>query len=263
MAMTPERAQDASTFLFDAWSRGEVIDALPAPVRPGTREEGYAIQALLEARSAKPLYGWKIAATGKEGQRHINVDGPLAGRLLAERVIPDGGTVPSSPNRMRVAEIEFAFRMGRDLAPRDAPFTVDEVLDAADALHAAIEIPDSRYEDFTTVGAPQLIADDACAHYFVCAEATGADWRALDLVAHRVLGRVEGRYEREGSGAAVLGDPRVALAWLANEVRALGITLARGQTVTTGTCFKPLELEPGDVVVADLGVIGRASVRFE
>jgi len=78
----------------------------------------------------------------------------------------------------------------------------------------------------------------------------------------RVLGRVEGRYEREGSGAAVLGDPRVALAWLANELRALGITLSRGQTVTTGTCFKPLELEPGDVVVADLGVIGRASVRF-
>jgi len=60
----------------------------------------------------------------------------------------------------------------------------------------------------------------------------------------------------------VLGDPRVALAWLANELRALGITLSRGQTVTTGTCFKPLELEPGDVVVADLGVIGRASVRF-
>ena len=263
MAMTPERAQDASDFLYDAWMGGEVIDALPAPVRPGTREEGYAIQALLEARSAKPLYGWKIAATGKEGQRHINVDGPLAGRLLAERVIPDGGTVPSSPNRMRVAEIEFAFRMGRDLAPRDTPFTVDEVLDAVDTLHAAIEIPDSRYEDFTAVGAPQLIADDACAHYFLCAESTGADWRALDLVAHRAVGRVANRYEREGSGAAVLGDPRVALAWLANELRALRIPLLRGQTVTTGTCFKPLELEPGDVVTADLGVLGRATVRFE
>jgi 2-keto-4-pentenoate hydratase len=262
MAMTPERVQDAADLLYDAWTRGEVVDALPGPVRPDTREEGDAIQARHEARSAKPLYGWKIAATGKAGQQHINVDGPLAGRLLAERVVESGGSVPASPNRMRVAEIEFAFRMGRDLAPREAPFAVDEVLDAVATLHAAIEIPDSRYEDFTTVGAPQLIADDACAHYFVCAEATGADWRALDLRAHRALGRVEGRYEREGSGAAVLGDPRVALAWLANELRALGITLRRGQTVTTGTCFKPLELEPGDVVVADLGVIGRASVRF-
>ena len=263
MAMTPERAQDASTFLFDAWSRGEVIDALPAPVRPATREEGYAIQALLEARSAMPLYGWKIAATGKEGQKHINVDGPLAGRLLAERIVPDGGTVPSSPNRMRVAEVEFAFRMGRDLAPREAPFDVGEVLDAVATLHAAIEIPDSRYEDFTVVGAPQLIADDACAHYFVCAASTGADWRSIDLVAHRAVGRVANRYEREGSGAAVLGDPRIALTWLANELRTLGIPLRRGQTVTTGTCFKPLELEAGDVVTADLGILGRATVRFE
>ena len=262
MAMTPERAQDASDFLYDAWMGGEVIDALPAPVRPGTREEGYAIQALLEARSAKPLYGWKIAATGKEGQRHINVDGPLAGRLLAERVIPDGGTVPSSPNRMRVAEIEFAFRMGRDLAPRDTPFTVDEVLDAVDTLHAAIEIPDSRYEDFTAVGAPQLIADDACAHYFLCAESTGADWRALDLVAHHVVGRVENRYEREGSGAAVLGDPRVALAWLANELSGLGVTLRAGEVVTTGTCIVPPPIAPGDHVRADFGTLGAVDLRL-
>jgi 2-keto-4-pentenoate hydratase len=231
-------------------------------VRPATREEGYAIQALLELRSARPLYGWKIAATGKAGQAHINVDGPLAGRLLAERVVADGGSVPASPNRMRVAEVEFAFRMGRDLAPRETAYTVDEVLDAVATLHAAIEIPDSRYEDFTTVGAPQLIADDACAHYFIAAEPTGVDWRALDLVAHRAIGRVEGRYEREGSGEAVLGDPRVALAWLANELRALGIPLRRGQTVTTGTCVKPLELESGDVVVADLGILGRARVSF-
>ena len=260
--MAPDRLRDASDLLRDAWRRGAVIEALPEAVRPRTREEGYAIQALLERDSAQPLYGWKIAATGREGQKHINVDGPLAGRLLAERIVPDGGRVPAEPNRMRVAEVEFAFRMGRDLAPRAQPYTADEVVDAAASVHAAIEIPDSRYADFTAVGAPQLIADDACAHYFVCAEATGADWRALDLVAHRAVGRIEGRYEREGSGANVLGDPRIALAWLANELRALGITLRRGQVVTTGTCFKPLELEAGDVVVADLGVLGRASARF-
>ena len=257
-----DAAREASDLLYDAWRRGDVIAALPEPIRPRTREDGYAIQGALERRSAKPLYGWKIAATGKEGQKHINVDGPLAGRLLAERIVPDGGTVPASPNRMRVAEVEFAFRMAHDLPPRATPYTVDEVLAAVATLHAAIEIPDSRYEDFTTVGAPQLIADNACAHYFTAAASTGADWRALDLRAHRVIGRVEGRYEREGSGAAVLGDPRVALAWLANELRGLGIPLRRGQTVTTGTCFKPLELEPGDVVTADLGVLGRASVRF-
>ena len=260
--MNGDSIRAAADLLHATWMRGDVLPALPDELRPRTRAEGYAIQARLARHSTRPLYGWKIAATGREGQKHINVDGPMAGRLFAERIVPDGGSVPSAPNRMRVAEIEFAFRMRRDVPPRMEPYTVDEVLDAVASVHAAIEIPDSRYEDFTAVGAPQLIADDACANYFVCAEATGADWRALDLVAHGAVGRIEGRYEREGSGANVLGDPRVALAWLVNELRGLGIALRRGETVTTGTCFKPLELEPGDTVVADLGVLGRAHVRF-
>ena len=68
---------------------------------------------------------------------------------------------------MRVAEAEFAFRMGVDLPPRPQPYSVDEVLAAVATLHPAIEVPDSRFDDFTIVGAPQLIADNACAHLFV------------------------------------------------------------------------------------------------
>ena len=118
-------------------------------MRPATRADGYAVQATLEARSAAPLYGWKIAATSKAGQAHIAVDGPLAGRLLRERVVENGGTLPFGANHMRVAEAEFAFRMERDLAPRATAYTVAEVLAAVDSLHPAIEIPDSRFNDFT------------------------------------------------------------------------------------------------------------------
>ena len=53
------------------------------------------------------------------------------------------------------------------LPPRAAPYTIEEVLAAVETLHPAIEVPDSRYEDFAKVGAAQLIADNACAHYFV------------------------------------------------------------------------------------------------
>jgi len=258
--MNPEQLQDASQRLRAAWRHGEVIAALPEASRPQTREEGYAIQALLERHSSAPLYGWKIAATSTAGQAHIAVDGPLAGRLLAERVVADGATVPAGVNRMAVAEIEFAFRMASDLVPRDARYSVDEVLDAVASVHAAIEIPDSRYEDFTRVGAPQLIADNACAHYFVCADAATQDWRHVDFAAYRAVGRIDGRAAREGRGDAVLGDPRVALAWLANELSALGMTLRRGQTVTTGTCVTPMPIRPGDRVTADFGSLGVASV---
>jgi 2-keto-4-pentenoate hydratase len=260
--MNDASLQAASDLLYEHWMRGAVISALPVDARPATREEGYAIQARLDERSRAPVYGWKIAATSAAGQAHIGVDGPMAGRILAERVVPSAGVIPAGPKHMAVAEIEFAFRMGRDLDPRPEEFSVEEVLAAVETLHVAIEIPDSRYEDFARAGAPQLIADNACAHYFVAAEASMADWRSIDLVKHRVIGRVEGRMEREGSGASVLGDPRIALTWLANELSRLGITLRKGQTVTTGTCIPPLAISAGDLVTADFGLLGTATVRI-
>ena len=69
--------------------------------------------------------------------------------------------------------------------------------------------------------------------------------------------------EYVGHGKNVLGDPRVALAWLANELRSLGITLRAGEVVTTGTCHPPLPIASGDRIVADFGVLGKVSVGFE
>ncbi|HET9830251.1 MAG TPA: hypothetical protein VFP91_01020, partial [Vicinamibacterales bacterium] len=244
------------------WQLGECIAALPDDCRPRTREDGYAIQARLEQRSTRPLVGWKIAATSKAGQAHIAVDGPLAGRLLAERVFESGSRLPFGCNRMRVAEAEFAFRMDADMAPRAMPFTVDEVLANVATLHPAIEIPDSRYADFTVVGAAQLIADNACAHDFVLGAPASSAWRSIDLASHHVVGSVAGQLEREGIGANVLGDPRVALTWLLNELSHIGVTLRAGQVVTTGTCLVPLPIAPGDRVTCDFGVLGSVGVSF-
>ena len=259
--MRPDEAQAASDLLFGHWRAGTVLDTLPDALRPRTRAQGYAVQARLEARSASSLFGWKIAATGAAGQAHINVDGPLAGRLLAEMVSEYCATLPFGANRMRVAEAEFAFRMARDLPPRPEPYGVDEAMAAVASLHPAIEVPDSRFADFTRVGAAQLIADNACAHHFVLGPATEADWRGMDLAAQPVRGFVDGAAS-EGRGANALGDPRLAFAWLANELSGLGVTLAAGQVVTTGTCVVPMPVAPGVEVVADLGILGATRTRF-
>ncbi len=255
-------AQQAADLLWAHWSGGTRLDHIPDDMRPATRAEGYAIQARVETRSAAPLYGWKIAATSKAGQAHIAVDGPMAGRLLRERVFEDGATLPFGANHMRVAEAEFAFRMEQDLPPRDAAYSVVEVLGAVGSLHPAIEVPDSRFNDYTAVGAPQLIADNACAHYFVLGAPAPVEWRGIDLAAHPVSGAVAGGIRREGIGANVLGDPRVALTWLANELSGLGLTLMAGQVVTTGTCLVPLEIRPGDRVAMDFGPLGRVEARL-
>ncbi len=236
--------------------------ALPADTRPASRQDGYAIQATLEARSAKPLFGWKIAATSRAGQSHIGVDGPLAGRLLAERAFGHGARLEFGRNHMGVAEPEFAFRLGQDLPARREPYDVDDLLAAIDALHPALEIPDSRFEDFATVGAPQLIADNACAHEFVLGPEAPDIWRNLDLATHKVTGSVVGSVTREGTGANVLDGPLIALTWIVNELSSLNISLRAGQVITTGTCLEPLPVRAGTEVIANFGVLGTVSLTF-
>jgi 2-keto-4-pentenoate hydratase len=260
--VTEEQQQAASDTLWDLWQGGRRIAALGEAHRPRTREDGYAIQARLERRSAFPLFGWKIAATSKAGQAHIAVDGPMAGRLLAERVVTSGSRLRFGGNHMRVAEAEFAFRMAADLPPRATPYTADEVLRSVADLQPSIEIPDSRYLDFTAVGAAQLIADNACAHHFVIGPPAPARWRSIDLAAQRVAGVVEGGVRHEGVGANVLNDPREALTWLVNELSRLNLTVKAGQVVTTGTCLAPLPIVPGDRVTCDFGELGVVEVSL-
>jgi 2-keto-4-pentenoate hydratase len=251
----------AAKTLSDHWRAGTKCDALDAPIRPKDRAEGYAIQAALADHSHRALFGWKIAATSEAGQKHINVGGPLAGRIFTEKVVADGGTASMKGNEMRVGEAEFAFRFARDLPPRPNPYSVQEVLGAVGTLHPAIEIPDSRFADFVRAGEAQLIADNACAHLFVLGDPTDADWRARDLVEERPVITLRG--ERHlGHGKNVLGDPRVALAWCVNELRALAITLREGEVITTGTCCTPLPIGAGDVFAADFGALGKVSIGF-
>jgi 2-keto-4-pentenoate hydratase len=252
----------ASRTLHDHWRAGTKLTNLEASQRPIDRADAYAIQAAIERYSAGTLFGWKIAATSEAGQKHINVDGPMAGRILAETVIADGGTAPMAGNEMRVAEPEFAFRMASDLPPRSSPYSVQEVVNAVDTLHPAIEIPDSRFADFVSAGAAQIIADNACAHLFVLGAASPSNWRSLDLVDEKPVIALRDK-QFIGHGKNVLGDPRIALTWLANELRQFSITLRAGEVVTTGTCHAPLPIQSGDLFVADFGVIGRVSVAFK
>src|SRR5262249_25190079 len=116
--------------------------------------------------------------------------------------------------------------------------------------------------DFVSAGEAQLIADNACAHLFVLGAATEASWRAIDLIEERPVITMRGQ-TYVGHGKNVLSDPRVALAWLVNELSGLGITLRAGEVVTTGTCHPPLPIAAGDHMAADFGVLGRVAVGFE
>ncbi|MEQ1955412.1 2-keto-4-pentenoate hydratase [Mesorhizobium yinganensis] len=260
--MREEDIRTASDFLTTIWREGRHVEKMPDALRPATRTEAYAVQACVEKLSKQPLAGWKIAATSLAGQKHINVSGPMGGRLLAERIVPLGQTVRLGSNRMRVAEVEFVFRMGTTLSPRTRSYEQAEVLSAVAALHLGIEVPDSRYLVFERAGEEQIIADNACAHQFVLGPEVNADWRQADLGAHVVRGLSSRGFVHEGRGANVLGGPTIALTWLANELSRLGVALGRGQIITTGTCCVPVPIMPGDLVTGDYGTFGSLEVAF-
>ena len=253
-------SREAAETLWSCRRTGSVITALPDPVRPQTRAQGYAVQAHFEHICDCAVLGWKIAATSKAGQDHIGVSEPLAGRLLENDVYRDGETITFGANRMAVAEAEFVFRTGRALPPRAEAWTLDQALEAVSALHIAIELPDSRFSPFDQAGEAQLIADNACTNAFVLGSAIDAAWRSSDLAEHRVTLHNDRDATHHGCGANVLGDPRIAFTWLVNELSRQQIGLGADQLVTTGTTTVPLPIEPGDHVTADFGPFGTVQV---
>jgi 2-keto-4-pentenoate hydratase len=260
--MQQHQIDEAARHLARAARTGARLDGLPQHCRPADLAEGYAVQERVVQLSGRRIAGWKIAATSEAGQRHIGVDGPIAARLLSEHVIGNCLGIPMSSNVMNVAEAEFAFRMDSDLPPRGVPYAVDEVMKAVATLHPAIEIPDSRYTEFSGVGAAQLVADAACALWLATGPATTADWRKVDLVSHEVVAWRNGVEAGRGRGINVLSDPRIAMAWLVNELCAAGQYLRAGDLVTTGACVAPMAVAPGDAMHVDFGLFGTVDVAF-
>jgi 2-keto-4-pentenoate hydratase len=260
--MTGDRVIATSECLLAHWRKNTRLENLALHLLPHHKQEAYQVQALIERHSSQPLAAWKLAATSVAGQKHIGVSGPLIGRYLAERVVPSGSIIPFGNNGMKVAEIEFAFRLGEDLPPRAAPYHQAAIFEAAVAMHPAIEIPDSRFEHYERVGELSLIADNACANWLCIGDAAPGEWRNIDLAAFTPTGQVQGRDIVHGKGANVLGSPRLAMTWFVNELSALGVTAKAGQVVSTGTCLVPIAISPGDHVTGDFGPLGKVEVTL-
>lgn len=254
-------AAHAASVLTTSWTTGQALQDLSAQDRPTTRAQGYAVQALWP-KHVGSVGGWKIAATSVAGQRHIGVSGPLVGPVFAHRVVANGATVSLALNRMRVAECEIVFRFARSLAPRQAGWSLQDILETLESVHPGIEVPDSRFLKFETAGEVQLIADCACSNDMVLGEGLAPDDRLHNLAALQVSAQMRDGRHFEGVGTNVLGDPLEALRWFVNEITQSGQTVQPGQFVTTGACVVPIPVLPEQTIDADFGWLGRMTVHF-
>lgn len=257
--MDAAKAREAASLLWAAFRTRKPIRALPEDLQPHNISEGYQIQEAMIGIAGQKVIGWKIGCTSEHAQELLNVDAPFAGRVLANSVLSSPAHIKQGTVTMGIAEAEFAFVLARDLPSRPRGYAIEEVIEAIGELRPAIELPDSRFVDWQSVGAPQLIADNGVAALLILGPpATG--WQAKALRDQRVAVAVNGATVAEGSGANVLGDPCRALAWLANEMSKSGIGLKAGEIVSTGSCADVVHISPGDRITADFGPIGRVEV---
>jgi len=229
---------------------------------PGlTLADAYAIQQALAshrlAAGERPI-GHKIGVTSQAVMNLLGVDQPDFGTLFDAMLYRDGGIVPAATLVQPKAEAEIAFRLKRDL--RGPGVTAGDVLAATDRVFACFEIVDSRIRDWK-IRIQDTVADNASCGAFVLDE-HGVDPREVDLLACPMSMEKNGGVVATGNGAATMGSPLEAVAWLANALGRLGVTLRAGEIVLSGALGAMVPVAAGDRLHANIAGIGTCSVSF-
>jgi 2-oxo-3-hexenedioate decarboxylase len=213
-------------------------------------DTGYAIQGLARD-AAGPLAGWKVGLTSRAKQAQVGIDSPVRGFLASANALHLGEPLASGELIRPRAEPEIVFIMGKDLA--GPAVTGADVLAATASVATGIEIPDSRYRD-DPVTMPDVIADNAAAGRFLVGSPVPLDGIDLRLVG--VVLEHNGQVVATAAGAAALGHPAAAVAWLVRSLAAAGEGVAAGQIVLSGGLTAAVPVRPRDVVVASIDRLG-------
>lgn len=260
--LAPADVDELADALFAAFEAGRGI-APPSETHPGlTLDDAYAVQRGLLARHAaagRTVAGRKIGLTSLAMQAQLGIDSPDFGVVLDAHTFASGATLSRGEHRMLLPKLEpeLAFVLDREL--KGPGVSVDDVLAATRAVVPVLEVIDSRVEEWR-IGLVDTVADNASCFGAVLGT-------PVPLAAAGVLPGVHVRFSRdgevltEGDGAAVMGHPAAAVAWLADELGRRGEALPAGQPILAGSFTAAVDALPG-TYVADFGpALGTVSVE--
>jgi 2-keto-4-pentenoate hydratase len=222
--------------------------------------EGYAIQAHNVARrvaEGATVRGRKLGLTSRRTQQLLGVDEPTFGVLTDDMLVDDGAELSLAELVAPRVEAELAFVLATDLAGPDV--TTEDALGAIGGVLPALEVVDSRVAEWRGRIA-DTVADNAGAAKVVVGRSTpvgGLDLRLLGVLLSRNGSPID-----SGAGAAALGHPAAALAWLANTLAGFGEGLGGGDVVMAGALTRMVPVRPGDRFCAEFAHLGAVSVRF-
>lgn len=252
--------QKAAVALRQAYSNGAIL-----PMRQwldSTDVDGaYAVQAIntrFWESQGRRVVGRKAGLTAKAVQQQLGVDQPDFGVLFEDMRVADGGALDPARCIQAKAEAEIAFVLGADLP--SAETGLEDMAEAVAAVHAAIEIVDSRIADWKITFA-DTVADNGSSAFFVLAE-QGLPLEGLDLEGAAMSMTINGAVVSTGVGAAALGNPLNAATWLARTLAAAGEPLKAGDILLAGALGPMVALKAGDEVRAEIAGIGACSFTF-
>ena len=247
--------------LYDAVRQRTTLSPLTQRYAEINSETAYRIQlewVELKKRDGEKIVGKKIGLTSKAMQKMLNVDQPDYGHIFASMVVEDGASVAIGELIQPKIEPEIAFILDRELqGPGVTPL---DVLAATRFVVPALEIIDSRIENWK-IKLCDTIADNASSGRVVL----GTSPKRADQIDLRLIGMVlekNGEVAQTGAGAAVLGHPANAVAWLANAVGKFGVSLGAGEIVMPGALCAATDVQAGDLLQASFAGLGSVAVRF-
>ncbi|MDR0216487.1 MAG: 2-oxo-hepta-3-ene-1,7-dioic acid hydratase [Comamonas sp.] len=240
-------------------------------------EDGYRVSrewVAMQIAVGRKVIGHKIGLTSRAMQISSQIDEPDYGTLLDSMLYTcRPGQVLEIPTANFIAprvEVELAFVLKSPLrGPGLAggkEVTLEDVLEATEYVTPAIEIIDSRIEQFDRhTKAMRKVFDtisDNAANAGIVVGAGRADPKAVDLPWCGAILRQNGVVEETGLAAGVQGHPAIGVAWLANKLAPWGESLEPGQIVLAGSFTRPVAARPGDEFDADYGPLGKLQFRF-
>ncbi len=262
-----QKPKAAAKRLLEAHERREHFAPLPPELAPHDAEEAYAIQDCYVARRAERLgaiAGYKIALSSREMQRFVGVDAPQAGVMLASTLHRTPARVRASDYVRLIVEFELAVEMAVDLPAADAPYTRERIAPFVRSVMPAIELADDRNADYSRLAKHplELVADNGWNEGAVLGMPI-ENWRSLDLAAVRGVATINGRVVGEGIGAAAMGHPLEAVAWIANHLAAHGRGLVFRDVVITGSIITTKTVQAGDLVRFSVAELGEVELRVD
>jgi 2-oxo-3-hexenedioate decarboxylase len=213
-----------------------------------------SVRAKLDA--GERFVGYKLGLTSRNKQQAMGVDAPLYGRVTSGMMSTYGDPVRSDRFIHPRVESEIAFLLARDI---EAPATVTSVLAATELVFGAVDVLDSRYEDFRFT-LEDVVADNASAGAFYLGPIARRPDDVGDLRLIGCVVRVDGDVAMTAAGAAVMGHPAASVAWLANQLAAEGEGLRAGQLVFSGGVTAPVPVVPGGSVTFEFDGLGTIEV---